>query len=103
MARVTGVVAAWNSGYGFIDNPEGQDVYVHYTDIKVDGFKKLIRGEVVEYELSNNSKGPVGVEVVPVARKESIVNDDLKATIDNILDTFSSEECHVISEALASA
>lgn len=44
-------------GYGFIVGPEGQDVFVHYSQIGGDGFRSLKDGETVEYELSKGDKG----------------------------------------------
>ncbi len=44
-------------GYGFIVGPEGQDVFVHYSQIGGDGFKSLKDGEEVEYELISSDKG----------------------------------------------
>jgi CspA family cold shock protein len=44
-------------GYGFIIGPEGQDVFVHYSQIGGDGFKSLKDGEEVEYELISGEKG----------------------------------------------
>lgn len=44
-------------GYGFILGPEGQDVFVHYSQIQGDGFRSLRDGEAVEYELIEGDKG----------------------------------------------
>jgi CspA family cold shock protein len=44
-------------GYGFIVGPEGQDVFVHYSQIQGDGFRSLKDGEDVEYELIEGDKG----------------------------------------------
>lgn len=44
-------------GYGFIVGPEGQDVFVHFSQIKSDGFRTLVDGEDVEYELIEGDKG----------------------------------------------
>jgi CspA family cold shock protein len=44
-------------GYGFILGPEGQDVFVHYSQIQGDGFRSLKDGEDVEYELIEGDKG----------------------------------------------
>ena len=44
-------------GYGFIHGPEGQDVFVHYSQIQGDGFKSLKDGETVNYELIEGAKG----------------------------------------------
>ena len=44
-------------GYGFILGPEGQDVFVHYSQIQGDGFRSLKDGEDVDYELVEGDKG----------------------------------------------
>jgi len=44
-------------GFGFIVGPEGQDVFVHYSQIEGDGFRSLKDGESVEYELVESDKG----------------------------------------------
>ena len=44
-------------GYGFIVGPEGQDVFVHYSQIQGDGFRSLKDGETVDYELLEGDKG----------------------------------------------
>lgn len=44
-------------GYGFIIGPEGQDVFVHFSQIQGDGFRSLKDGEPVEYELFQGEKG----------------------------------------------
>ncbi len=50
-------------GYGFILGPEGKDVFVHYTQIKGDGFRSLKDGENVDYELVEGDKGLQAREV----------------------------------------
>ncbi len=44
-------------GYGFIVGPEGKDVFVHFSQIKGDGFRSLKDGEQVQYELVTGDKG----------------------------------------------
>lgn len=44
-------------GYGFIHGPNGEDVFVHYSQIEGDGFRSLNDGETVEYELAEGEKG----------------------------------------------
>jgi CspA family cold shock protein len=44
-------------GYGFIEGPSGQDVFVHYSQIQGDGFRSLKDGETVDYELVEGDKG----------------------------------------------
>lgn len=50
-------------GYGFIVGPEGQDVFVHFSQILGDGFRSLKDGEPVNYELSEGDKGLQAREV----------------------------------------
>ena len=44
-------------GFGFIIGPEGQDVFIHYTQINTEGFRSLKDGELVNYELIEGDKG----------------------------------------------
>ena len=45
-------------GYGFIEQPEGQeDVFVHFSAINMEGFKTLAEGQEVEFELRQTEKG----------------------------------------------
>ncbi len=50
-------------GFGFILNPEGQDVFVHFSCIEGDGFRSLKDGEQVEYEQSAGDKGLLAQKV----------------------------------------
>jgi cold shock protein len=53
-------------GYGFILGPNGQDVFVHYSQIQGDGFRSLKDGETVDYELIQGDKGMQARTVVRV-------------------------------------
>ncbi|MGJ8455737.1 cold-shock protein [Pseudothermotoga sp. U03pept] len=53
-------------GYGFITKEGGEDVFVHFSAIKSDGFKTLKEGQKVQFEVQQGSKGPQAVNVVPV-------------------------------------
>lgn len=66
MARETGEVKWFSNekGYGFIERGDGEDVFVHHSDILGDGFKTLEPGETVEYEVIDAEKGPKALEVV---------------------------------------
>jgi CspA family cold shock protein len=54
-------------GYGFIEREEGEDVFVHYTAIQMDGFKTLAEGQEVEFEVVQGEKGPQAENVIAVA------------------------------------
>lgn len=63
-------VVKWFSkekGYGFITTSEGKDIFVHYSDLILDGFKTLVDGQNVQFEIEIGSKGPKAknVAVVP--------------------------------------
>ena len=53
-------------GYGFITDPDGKDIFVHYSGIKGDGYKSLEDGEEVEFDLVDGKKGKQADNVVPV-------------------------------------
>jgi len=52
-------------GYGFISREDASDVFVHYSAIRVDGFKTLSEGQRVEFSVEQGAKGPQAVNVVP--------------------------------------
>jgi len=45
-------------GYGFIEQDEGEDVFVHYTAINGTGFRSLEEGQRVSFEVTDGKKGP---------------------------------------------
>ncbi len=53
-------------GYGFISDEQGNDVFVHYSGLNMDGFKTLEEGQEVEYEVTDGAKGPQAVNVTPL-------------------------------------
>ena len=44
-------------GYGFIENTDGEDIFVHYSEINMDGYKTLKEGNYVKFDLINTPKG----------------------------------------------
>ena len=50
-------------GYGFISDEQGNDVFVHYSGLNMDGFKSLEEGQAVEFEVVNGAKGPQATNV----------------------------------------
>ena len=59
MSRETGVVKWFNAskGYGFIQRQSGEDVFVHFSAIQMDGYKSLNEGQTVEFEVRQGPKG----------------------------------------------
>ena len=50
-------------GYGFIEQEEGPDVFVHHSDIDMSGFKSLAEGDRVSFEIGEGTKGPAAKNV----------------------------------------
>ena len=55
-------------GYGFINGKE--DIFVHYTSIKIDGYRTLSEGEEVEYKLIRTDKGLQAIDVKSIKEQE---------------------------------
>lgn len=53
-------------GFGFIEQEEGPDVFVHFSGIRSDGFKSLNEGDKVTFEVEQGQKGPAAVNVAIV-------------------------------------
>ena len=53
-------------GYGFISDEQGNDVFVHYSGLNMDGFKSLEEGATVEFEVVEVAKGPQATNVTVV-------------------------------------
>lgn len=61
----TGTVKWFNAkkGYGFISDDEGNDVFVHFSALLMDGFKVLEEGDKVQFEVTQGEKGPQAANV----------------------------------------
>jgi len=65
---VTGKVKFFNEtkGFGFIEQENGPDVFVHFSAIQSDGFKTLSDGQAVEFTIGQGQKGPQAENVRPL-------------------------------------
>jgi CspA family cold shock protein len=52
-----------SKGFGFIQRPNGNDVFVHYSGINGNGYKSLSEGDQVTFEVQEGPKGPQAVNV----------------------------------------
>lgn len=50
-------------GFGFIERPDGSDIFVHYSDIEGSGFRTLTEGQEVQFDVTQSPKGPQAVNV----------------------------------------
>jgi CspA family cold shock protein len=55
-----------SKGYGFIEQEDGEDVFVHFSALQEEGFKSLAEGEEVEFDIVDGPKGPQAANVVKV-------------------------------------
>jgi cold shock protein len=67
--RETGTVKWFDNakGYGFIQRPEGEDVFVHYRAIRGEGYRTLQEGQQVQFNIVQGQKGLQAEDVAPVA------------------------------------
>ncbi len=65
---IKGTVKWFNErkGFGFLSRDEGDDVFVHYSNIQSSGFKNLTEGQPVQFEVEDGPKGPTAVNVTPL-------------------------------------
>lgn len=75
-----------SKGYGFIEQPDGEDVFVHFSAISMDGFKTLAEGEEVDFEVRETDKGLQAANVFrgsePVATDSASDGDGSDASAD---------------------
>jgi len=66
MSKSTGTVKWFNEdkGFGFIQQENGPDVFVHFRAIQGEGFKTLTEGQKVEFDMEQGPKGPQAANVV---------------------------------------
>ena len=63
-----GIVKWFNDkkGYGFIEQENGPDVFVHHSNINAQGFKSLKEGDTVTFDIEQGEKGPTATNVTVV-------------------------------------
>jgi len=54
-----------SKGYGFIESENGQDLFVHFSEIQGEGFITLHEGQTVEFQEAMGQKGPQASQVIP--------------------------------------
>lgn len=58
-------------GYGFLKADDGKDFFAHYTGINQAGFKTLVEGQRVEFDIEDNDRGPVAVNITVLEGDEA--------------------------------
>jgi len=66
--RIAGVVKWFNAskGYGFIGQEGGDDVFVHFSAIMEEGYRRLEQGQKVEFSIEEGPKGLQAINVIPI-------------------------------------
>lgn len=66
--RIVGTVKWFNAtkGFGFIGREDGEDVFVHFSAIQMDGYKRLTEGQKVEFTVEQGPKGLQAADVTAV-------------------------------------
>jgi CspA family cold shock protein len=66
--RIVGTVKWFNTskGYGFLGREGGEDVFVHFSSIKSDSYRRLEKGQAVEFSIEEGPKGLQASHVVPL-------------------------------------
>jgi CspA family cold shock protein len=64
--RIKGVVKWFNAakGYGFLGREDGEDVFVHFSAIQMDGYRRLEKGQEVEFAIEDGPKGLQAANVI---------------------------------------
>ncbi len=67
--RIKGTVKWFDpkKGYGFIRMENGEDIFIHYSEIDGEGYRSLEEGQTVEFEKAEGKKGPVASKLTVVA------------------------------------
>ena len=66
--RETGTVKWFNAsrGFGFIEREQGEDVFVHYSSIRGEGYRSIEEGQRVEFTVTQGEKGLQAEDVIAV-------------------------------------
>ncbi len=70
--RETGTVKWFNAkkGYGFILRQNGEELFVHFSDIRGEGFRSLKNGQQVEFGIGDGQKGPQAKDVAVISEPQ---------------------------------
>lgn len=88
-------------GYGFVKNSDGKDVFVHHSNIVMDGFRSLDHGDIVTFDLGAGNDGrEQAINVTPILTMK-MIEDSLKAEnlyITYMKDAYSVKKYQVVNQ-----
>ena len=104
---MNGTVKWFNNqkGYGFISDAEGNDVFVHYSGLNMDGYKSLEEGAAVEFDVTEGAKGPQATNVTVIKFSYLYANNietaaPIKIKKSEILNTILEKRFHGVSKRI---
>ncbi len=68
-----GTVKWFDKGYGFIAGDDGKDAFVHWSNIAGTGFRNLVEGQRVSYDVEESEKGLQALNVFAIEETESVL------------------------------
>ena len=71
-----------SKGYGFIEQSDGEDVFVHFSAITMEGFKTLAEGEEVDFEIRETDKGLQAANVQRGGEEAGAVGEEVSMPAD---------------------
>lgn len=83
----TGTVKWFNNGkgFGFISPDEGEkDLFVHYSDVQMQGYRHLTQGQRVSYEFNDGPKGPAATQVVASEEGASMTQEMMPKVLEEV-------------------
>ncbi len=65
-----GTVKLWKGSYGFVTNDETGDIFVHQTGVRMSGYRELVQGQAVEFEMRDTERGRCAYNVTVIGEPE---------------------------------
>ena len=99
---IRGIVKWFNAekGYGFITGEDGADFFMHYSQIRMNGFRYLDKGDIVSFNTEETEKGIQAVNIVPLLTLQKVRRELRKShcTLSTVQDSYGNTQWLVVDE-----
>lgn len=99
---IRGIVKWFNAakGYGFITNEDSKDFFMHYSQIQMNGFRHLDKGDIVSFNTEETRKGIQAVNIVPLLTLQKVCRELRKShcTLSTVKDSYGNTLWLVVDE-----